>query len=78
MLDNDVPALLVSATGDPRSIHPGALRVRNQWSESRLITLPGAIQHGVYGEYGNACADKQVNAYLAIGKLPEHNLTCRE
>ncbi|GCB48998.1 hypothetical protein SNL152K_6328 [Streptomyces sp. NL15-2K] len=76
VLDNDVPALLVSATGDPRTIHAGAVRIRDQWSRSRLITLPGAIQHGVYGEYGNACADRQVNVYLDTGKLPSRDLTC--
>lgn len=78
VVDNDVPALLVNATGDPRTLYSGALRIRHQWSESRLITVPGAIQHGVYGEYGNACVDKRVNAYLATGRLPEHDLTCRK
>jgi pimeloyl-ACP methyl ester carboxylesterase len=78
VLDNDIPALLVNATGDPRTLYSGALRVRRQWSHSRLITLPGVIQHGVYGEYGNACADQQVNAYLATGRLPEHDLTCHK
>ncbi|MEV0115804.1 alpha/beta fold hydrolase [Streptomyces sp. NPDC050844] len=77
VVDNDVPALLVNATGDTRTTYSGARRMRDQWSKSRLLTLPGANQHGVYGDYGNACTDRRVNAYLATGKLPERDVTCR-
>ena len=78
VLGNDVPALLVNATGDPRTLYSGALRIHHQWSRSRLVTVSGAIQHGVYAEYGNACADHQVNTYLATGRLPGHDVTCRK
>lgn len=77
VVDNDVPALLVNATGDTRTSYPGARQVRERWSRSRLVTLTGAKQHGVYGEYGNSCADAQVNAYLADGALPGRDVTCR-
>ncbi|MFI6382858.1 alpha/beta fold hydrolase [Streptomyces sp. NPDC050658] len=77
VIDNDVPALLVNATGDTRTTYAGARRMRAQWSKSRLITLPGALQHGVYSDYGNACTDRRVNTYLDTGKLPERDLTCR-
>ncbi|MFH8292883.1 alpha/beta hydrolase [Streptomyces sp. NPDC018059] len=75
VVDNDVPALLVNATGDTRTTYSGARQVRKQWSRSRLITVP-ANQHGVYGDYGNACVDGQVNAYLATGKLPGRDRIC--
>ncbi|MFC8125631.1 alpha/beta fold hydrolase [Streptomyces sp. NPDC057302] len=77
VVDNDVPALLVNATGDTRTTYSGARQVRERWSRSRLVTLPGAHQHGIYGDYGNACADAQVNAYLADGRLPRHDVSCR-
>ncbi|MFI0982612.1 alpha/beta hydrolase [Streptomyces sp. NPDC021093] len=76
VLDNDVPALLVNATGDPRTVYASAEAVRAQWPSSRLLTVAGARQHGLYGEYGNACVDERVNAYLRTGRLPAHDLTC--
>lgn len=76
VLDNDVPALLVAATGDPRTLYADAEAMREQWPSSRLLTVEGARQHGLYGEYGNACVDEHVNAYLRTGRLPAHDLTC--
>ncbi|MFF1650639.1 alpha/beta hydrolase [Streptomyces sp. NPDC058240] len=76
VLDNDVPALLVNATGDPRTLYAGAEAMREQWPSSRLLTVEGARQHGLYGEYGNACVDGRVNAYLRTGRLPAHDLSC--
>jgi pimeloyl-ACP methyl ester carboxylesterase len=77
VLDDDVPALLVAATGDPRTLYADARTVRERWPSSRLLTVEGARQHGLYGEYGNACVDGAVNAYLRTGRLPERDLTCR-
>ncbi|MEU1799576.1 alpha/beta hydrolase [Streptomyces sp. NPDC019937] len=76
VLDNDAPALLVAATGDPRTLYAGAQAMREQWPSSRLLTVDGARQHGLYGEYGNTCVDERVNAYLRTGRLPAHDLTC--
>ncbi|MFJ9553956.1 alpha/beta hydrolase [Nocardiopsis sp. NPDC101807] len=76
VLDNDVPALLVAATGDPRTLYAGAEAVREQWPSSRLLTVEGTLQHGLYGEYGNACVDERVNAYLRTGRLPARDVTC--
>ncbi|MBD0838614.1 alpha/beta hydrolase [Streptomyces sp. TRM68416] len=72
----DLPALLVNATGDPRSIYRNAQTVRRMWPSSRLVTLRGADQHAVYGVYGSSCADKAVNTYLATGRLPAKDVTC--
>ncbi|WP_320774493.1 alpha/beta hydrolase [Streptomyces sp. CRN 30] len=77
VLADDVPALLVNATGDPRTRYPGALRMRERWPSSRLVTVPDALQHGVYAEFGNTCADRQVNACLATGRLPARDRVCR-
>ncbi|MFF2902283.1 alpha/beta hydrolase [Streptomyces sp. NPDC057966] len=76
VLDNDVPALLVNATDDPRTLYAGAEAMHEQWPSSRLLTVKGARQHGLYGEYGNACVDQRVNAYLRTGRLPAHDPTC--
>lgn len=75
-VDNEVPALVVAATGDPMTPYKHAEALHGKLSESRLLTLDGARVHGVYGEYANACVDKRVNRYLASGKLPSKNQTC--
>ncbi|MER5507278.1 alpha/beta hydrolase [Streptomyces sp. NPDC002766] len=72
----DLPALLVNATGDPRTTYDGAEAVRRMWPSSRLVTLRGADQHAVFGVYGSACADAAVNGYLATGRLPERDVSC--
>ncbi|MFJ4783628.1 alpha/beta hydrolase [Streptomyces sp. NPDC088794] len=72
----DLPALLVNATGDPRTTYDGATEVRRGWPSARLVTLKGADQHAVYGVYGAACVDDTVNAYLATGRLPATDVTC--
>ncbi|MEU2871915.1 alpha/beta hydrolase [Streptomyces olivoreticuli] len=73
---HDAPALIVSATGDPRTPHTGAVALHGMLPSSKLITLKGANQHGIYGYYGNTCVDAQVNAYLATGELPASDRTC--
>lgn len=72
----DLPALLVNATGDPRTVYRGALEVHRRWPASRLVTLRGADQHAVYGVFGSSCVDTTVNAYLATGRLPSRDVTC--
>ncbi|MFF9402871.1 alpha/beta hydrolase [Streptomyces sp. NPDC014646] len=73
---HDVPALIVAATGDPRTTYRSSLKLHRELPSSKLITLTGANRHGIYGEYGNACVDDQVNRYLATGKLPAKDRTC--
>ncbi|WP_338775841.1 alpha/beta hydrolase [Streptomyces sp. DG1A-41] len=73
---DDLPALLVNATGDPRTDYDGAKTVRAMWPSSRLVTLHGADQHAVYGVYGAPCVDDAVNAYLATGRLPGRDIGC--
>ncbi|MFF9428604.1 alpha/beta hydrolase [Streptomyces sp. NPDC014746] len=70
------PALMVNATDGPRTLYQGARSPRAQWRSSRLLTVKGARQHGLYGEYGNARVDTRVTAYLRTGRLPAHDPTC--
>ncbi|WKD34123.1 alpha/beta hydrolase [Streptomyces xanthophaeus] len=72
----DAPALIVAATGDPRTTYKGSVELRRQLPSSRLITLEGANRHALYGSYANACVDDQVNRYLATGRLPANDRTC--
>ncbi|MEU3459227.1 alpha/beta hydrolase [Streptomyces sp. NPDC006733] len=72
----DLPALMVNATGDPRTTYAGATAMHRAWPSSRLVTVDGADRHGIYGDYGNDCVDRTVNAYLATGKLPAADVTC--
>ncbi|MFD7169420.1 alpha/beta hydrolase [Streptomyces violascens] len=72
----DAPALIVAATGDPRTTYKGSVELHKQLPSSRLVTLEGANRHALFGRYGNACVDDQVNRYLATGKLPARDRTC--
>ncbi|REK86282.1 alpha/beta hydrolase [Streptomyces inhibens] len=72
----DVPALIVAATGDPRTTYKGSVELHSLLPSSRLLTLEGANRHALFGRYGNACVDDAVNRYLATGKLPTKSQTC--
>ncbi|MBD0672639.1 alpha/beta hydrolase [Streptomyces sp. CBMA156] len=72
----DARALILSATGDPRTPYSGGVALHEMLPSSRLLTLQGANQHQLYGIYGNACVDDTVNAYLASGRLPDTDPTC--
>ncbi|MFJ3306400.1 alpha/beta fold hydrolase [Streptomyces sp. NPDC086549] len=76
VIRDDLPALLVNATGDPRTTYRGAATVRHMWPASRLVTLRGADQHAVFGVFGSSCVDTRVNAYLATGHLPPTDVSC--
>ncbi|MEV4249256.1 alpha/beta hydrolase [Streptosporangium canum] len=76
---NDVPVLMVGATGDPAATYPGQQAAHRALTGSRLVTLRGAFRHTVYGGLfspGNACIDKAVNRYLVDGVLPAGDTTC--
>ena len=73
---NRVPALVVQSTGDPATTYEAATAMHRAMAGSRMLTLQGARIHAVYANYGNACVDGHVNAYLRDGVLPARNLTC--
>jgi TAP-like protein len=72
---NRTPALIVAATGDPRTTYQNSLH--HAMTGSPLITLRGAAVHAVYANYGSACVDDAVNAYFRGGRLPAADRTCR-
>lgn len=77
VVDNDVPALMVNATGDPRVPYTEARAMHARWPSSRLITVKDSYRHAVFGlAYGSACVNGAVNAYLADGRLPRADLVC--
>ncbi|MFE7659421.1 alpha/beta hydrolase [Streptomyces celluloflavus] len=73
---HDTPALIVAATGDPRTPYTGSVALHQKLPSSKLLTLKGANRHAIYGMYGSTCVDDTVNAYLATGKLPAKDRTC--
>ncbi|MEU2869120.1 alpha/beta hydrolase [Streptomyces olivoreticuli] len=73
---HDAKALIVSATGDPRTPHKGAVALHGLLPSSKLVTLNDADRHALYGLYGNPCVDDNVNQYLATGELPADDQTC--
>ncbi|RST25299.1 alpha/beta hydrolase, partial [Streptomyces sp. WAC04770] len=75
-ITHGAPALIVAATGDPRTTYRSSTTLHAQLPDSRLLTLKNANRHALYGEYGNACVDDKVNRYLATGKLPRKDETC--
>ncbi|MGW1848434.1 alpha/beta hydrolase [Streptomyces sp. NPDC001966] len=74
----DAPVLIVAATGDPRTTYKSSVTLHEQLPGSKLLTLKGADRHALFGRYGNACVDDEVNRYLATGKLPTKDQTCLE
>ncbi|GAB2842906.1 alpha/beta hydrolase [Actinocorallia aurea] len=73
---NRTPALIISATGDTATTYAGSQALHRALPGSRLLTLRDTTAHGLYGEYGSACVDTAVNAYLATGVLPPADRTC--
>jgi pimeloyl-ACP methyl ester carboxylesterase len=71
----DVPALIVAATGDPRSIYPNGVSLHQQMPQSRLLTFHARI-HVAYLRYDDPCVDNVVDSYFATGELPAANPTC--
>ncbi|MFF4160650.1 alpha/beta fold hydrolase [Streptomyces sp. NPDC001678] len=77
VIGGDTAALMVNATGDPRVPYDEAQAMRTRWPSSRMITVSDSFRHAVYGtDYGNACVNDAVNAYLASGDLPPADLQC--
>ncbi|GHH36946.1 alpha/beta hydrolase [Streptomyces candidus] len=75
-VQRDAKALIVAATGDPRTTYRSSVALHDQLPGSALLTLKGANRHGLYGRYGSTCVDDEVNRYLATGELPRQDPTC--
>ncbi|GII00878.1 alpha/beta hydrolase [Planobispora takensis] len=76
---NDVPLLMVGATGDPGAVYRGQLAAHRALTGSRMVTLRGAFRHTVYGGLfspRDACIDRFVDRYLVGGVLPAADASC--
>ncbi|GIH79044.1 alpha/beta hydrolase [Planobispora longispora] len=76
---NDVPALIVGASGDPKTPYPGQRAMRRALSGSRMVTVRGAFRHlvsRVFTATPDACVDDAVGRYLLDGVLPAEDTTC--
>ncbi|HVW44367.1 MAG TPA: alpha/beta hydrolase [Amycolatopsis sp.] len=63
------PVLMVQATHDPATPIEGAERAHKAFQNSRMITVTGEGDHGIYAG-GNAAVDKVVEDYLVDGAVP--------
>ncbi|MFD9725308.1 alpha/beta hydrolase [Streptomyces sp. NPDC059072] len=77
----------------PMRTRANVLTVQNEWDSqtpltsgqglhralngSRMVLVEGGEGHGVYLADPNSCANAHVNAYLATGRLPDRDVTCR-
>lgn len=74
VIDNNRPALIVSATGDPATPYAGQVAMHRALKCSRQLTVTGAYRHGVFPY--TPCVNNTVNRYLTDGNLPANDLTC--
>ncbi|MGK8521250.1 alpha/beta hydrolase [Nocardia asteroides] len=73
---NAVPALIVQATGDPRTPYDHAVRLHRYLSESRLVTLRDVRIHMTFRPDLSSCVNDAINTYFGAGALPDTDLTC--
>ncbi|MFI6029121.1 alpha/beta hydrolase [Amycolatopsis magusensis] len=65
------PVVLVQSANDPATPIEGARKAHAGFENSRLLTVTGEGDHGIYG-YGNPAVDEVVDAYLVDGVVPEN------
>lgn len=71
---NSVPALILQATGDPRTAYRDGVGLHRAMTGSRLITMPDVVTHGVSPK--SSCARRIVDDYFRDGTLPGDDVTC--
>lgn len=69
------PVLMVQSVNDPATPMEGASRAHNAFEGSRLLTVTGEGDHGVYASE-NPCVDDIVEAFIVDGAVPTGDLTC--
>lgn len=74
---NAVPALILQATGDPRTAYREGVALHRDMTGSRLITLQDYRIHVTFRVGLSRCLNEAVNRYLLDGALPHTDLTCR-
>ncbi|KFU80240.1 alpha/beta hydrolase fold [Amycolatopsis lurida] len=65
------PVVMVQSANDPATPIEGARKAHAGFENSRLLTVTGEGDHGIYG-YGNPAVDEVVDAYLVDGVVPEN------
>ncbi|WP_370945733.1 alpha/beta hydrolase [Amycolatopsis sp. cg5] len=63
------PVVIVQSVHDPATPIEGATRAHKAFANSRMLTITGEGDHGIYAG-GNAAVDKIVEDYLVDGKVP--------
>ncbi|WP_408992538.1 alpha/beta hydrolase [Streptomyces sp. 1268] len=76
VVKNKVGSLVVQNEWDSQTPLPSGQALHAQLKGSKMVTVLGGEGHGVYPS-GNACTDGAVNRYLATGKLPAKDVTCK-
>ncbi|MDX2969383.1 alpha/beta hydrolase [Kribbella solani] len=73
---NGLPTtLMVQSVHDPATNYALAASAHGRYAGSRLVTVTGEGDHGVYGGV-NKCADRIVNTFLTTGKAPAVDVSC--
>ncbi|WP_458689103.1 alpha/beta hydrolase [Nocardia tengchongensis] len=75
VVGNAIPALILQAVGDTRSPYRGGVGLHRALPESRLVTMPDLVAHGVTDK--SECAREVVGTYLRSGLLPAADITCQ-
>ncbi|MFI6170971.1 alpha/beta fold hydrolase [Nocardia sp. NPDC051052] len=73
---NAVPALILNSTGDPRTPYAHAVRLHQDMSGSRLVTLQDVRIHMTFRPGLSACVNDAINTYFGAGTLPAEDTTC--
>ncbi|MFB9191604.1 alpha/beta fold hydrolase [Actinomadura verrucosospora] len=71
-----LPALMVAATGDTRTIYASNQALHGLLRGSRMVTLDADVHAPYQRGYPNACVMDTVNGYLLTGRLPARDFTC--
>jgi len=67
--------LMVQSVHDPATSYSLAASAHSRYAGSRLLTVTGEGDHGVYGGV-NRCADRIVNMFLTTGVAPAKDVSC--
>ncbi len=68
-------ALVVNATGDPKTPWLRARIAASTIARARLVSYTGT-QHGIYRRVGSECVDSNVTRYLMTLRLPAADVAC--
>lgn len=73
---NSVPALIVAATGDPRTPYANGIGLHRAMPASRLVTLRDVRIHMTFRPDLSSCVNNAINTYFIVGTVPATETTC--